>query len=496
MLKGVVSGGVASEGTVNEGTVSEGTINEGMARKETTNEKTINESWLFKNEQPEQQERINRLVRDIRRLSVFANIKRHPMIRALLSDSGAAFVEAFVNSGGTYCFADTLADLALYDDNPFTRAVAGTRGDTGIPEPLAGLVALAKEELSALSRIASLDFPLLARTGEIPPAARLLFRRPGAAGPNAVFPPGEDWGKRLDDYTAFLRNNGCGIFAKHHAFVWDGAAFQAAAHPDPVTLSDLALFEDQRQVVVSNTKRFLDDNRIGRTGRAANNILLYGDRGTGKSATVKAVANTFAKDGLRIVEVSKAHLASLPAITAQLQDQPLKFIIFIDDLSFEAQGDSFTHLKGLLEGGVEARPSNIVVYATSNRRHLVKEKFADRPAGGGIATGSEADVRAFDTMQEQLSLSDRFGVTVVFTAPDQDDFLKIAQFIAEERGLLSPLTASDTELQTFRDNALRWERWFNGRSPRTARQFVDWLEGGEEFPWGPAGASLGGGVRG
>jgi predicted AAA+ superfamily ATPase len=166
-----------------------------------------------------------------------------------------------------------------------------------------------------------------------------------------------------------------------------------------------------------------------------------------------------------------------------MQNQPLKFILFIDDLSFETQGDSFTHLKGLLEGGVEARPSNIVVYATSNRRHLVKEKFADRPAGGGIATGSEADVRAFDTMQEQLSLSDRFGVTVVFTAPDQDSFLKIAQFIAEERGLLNPLTVSDIELQTFRDNALRWERWFNGRSPRTARQFVDWLEGGEEFPW-------------
>lgn len=438
---------------------------------------TIDESGFLmrsKNgEQPEQRERLLQLVRDIRRLSVFANIKRHPVIRALLSDSGAAFVEALVNAGG--CFAGLLAGLALYDDNPFTRAVAGTRDNADVPWAFA---ALAKDELSALSRIACLDFSLLAQTGEMPEAARLLFRSPGGSGPNAVFPPGADWGGRFDDYTAFLRKNGCGVFAKHHAFVWDGAAFRAAAHPDPVTLSDLTLFEDQRQVVVSNTKRFLE-------GRAANNILLYGDRGTGKSATVKAVANTFAKNGLRIIEVSKAHLASLPEITARLQNQPLKCILFIDDLSFEGQGDSFTHLKGLLEGGVEARPSNIVVYATSNRRHLVKEKFADRPAGGGIATGSEADVRAFDTMQEQLSLSDRFGVTVVFTAPDQDSFLKIARFIAEERGLLSPLTASDAELQTFRDNALRWERWFNGRSPRTARQFVDWLEGGNQFPWAP-----------
>ncbi|MDR1470149.1 MAG: ATP-binding protein [Spirochaetaceae bacterium] len=431
-------------------------------------------------EQPEQEEPLARLIRDARYLAVFANIKRHPMIRALLAEDGAAFVEAVVNfldfnlnAESNYCFADALANLVLYDDNPFTRAAAQTNDDAELPPVL---VALAKNELSALSRIARLDGSLIAQIGEMPKAAHLLFGKSEGGGPNAVFPFGEDWGKRFAVYTAFLRKNGTGVFAQHHAFVWDGAAFRAATHPDPVTLSDLTLFEDQRQVVVSNTKRFLE-------GRAANNILLYGDRGTGKSATVKAVANTFAKSGLRIVEVSKAHLADLPAITARLQHQPLKFILFIDDLSFEAQGDSFTHLKGLLEGGVEARPANIVVYATSNRRHLVKEKFADRPAGGGIATGSEADVRAFDTMQEQLSLSDRFGVTVVFTAPDQDAFLKIAEFIAEERGLLNPLTVSDAELQTFRDNALRWERWFNGRSPRTARQFVDWLEGGEEFPW-------------
>jgi predicted AAA+ superfamily ATPase len=428
-------------------------------------------------EQPERRNRLDKFIRDIRHLAVFANIRRHPVIRALLYDSGAVFVEALVNEGGGSSFADTLAALALYDDNPFTRAAAGSGSDAELPKALAVLV---KDELSALSRIARFDFSPLIQNQELPEAARLLVTANPASqadhAPHEVFPPGKDWGACLDGYTAFLRKNGSGVFAKHHAFVWDGAAFQAAAHPDTVTLSDLTLFEDQRQVVVSNTKRFLE-------GRGANNILLYGDRGTGKSATVKAVANTFAKSGLRIVEVSKAHLAALPEITARMQNQPLKFILFIDDLSFEAQGDSFTHLKGLLEGGVESRPSNIVVYATSNRRHLVKEKFADRPAGGGIAVGSEADVRAFDTMQEQLSLSDRFGITVVFTAPDQDDFLKIAQFIAEERGLLNPLTVSDTELKTFRDNALRWERWFNGRSPRTARQFVDWLEGGEDFPW-------------
>jgi predicted AAA+ superfamily ATPase len=404
------------------------------------------------------------LIGDIRRLAVFANIKRHPMVRALTRERWDDFIEAVVAYGGNYCFAENIAGLVLHDDNQFTRAAAGR---AGIPKPLA---AMAKEELSALYRLAHFEF---SQIDGIPGAARPLFE---GGYHNAVFSAERDWAEEIDGYAAFLQKNGAGIFSRNHAFVWDGAALRAAAHPDRVSLLDLKLFEDKRQVVIANTKRFLE-------GKAANNLLLYGDRGTGKSATVKAVANRFAKDGLRVIEVSKAHLASLPQITAQIKDQPLKFILFIDDLSFETQDDSFTHLKGLLEGGIETRPPNIVVYATSNRRHLVKEKFSDRPAGGGIATDSEADVRAFDTMQEQLSLSDRFGVTVVFTLPAQDEFLKIAEMIAEERGLLSRLTTSDAELKAFHDNALRWERWFNGRSPRTARQFVDWLEGGEDFPW-------------
>jgi predicted AAA+ superfamily ATPase len=140
--------------------------------------------------------------------------------------------------------------------------------------------------------------------------------------------------------------------------------------------------------------------------------------------------------------------------------------VFIDDLSFESTDDSFTGLKALLEGGVERKPANVVVYATSNRRHLVKERQSDRPDG---------DVRAFDTMQEQLSLADRFGLTVVFSAPNQDEYLGIAEFLARERGIPTG--------ETFRANALRWERWFNGRSPRTAVQFVDWAAGGDGFPW-------------
>jgi predicted AAA+ superfamily ATPase len=148
----------------------------------------------------------------------------------------------------------------------------------------------------------------------------------------------------------------------------------------------------------------------------------------------------------------------------------LKFIVFIDDLSFEGLDDSFTGLKALLEGGVETRPRNTVIYATSNRRHLVREHQTDRPAAPG-----DGDLRSFDTMQEQLSLSDRFGLTVFFSAPSRDEYLDIARFIAERRGLKPD--------EKFRENALRWEQWFNGRSPRTASQFADWLKGGKPFPW-------------
>jgi predicted AAA+ superfamily ATPase len=160
-------------------------------------------------------------------------------------------------------------------------------------------------------------------------------------------------------------------------------------------------------------------------------------------------------------------------------------VLFIDDLAFETLDDSFTLLKMLLEGDIEARPANVVVYATSNRRHLVKEQLADRP---NTTLATSGDMRAFDTMQEQFSLSDRFGLTVVFTAPTQEEFLSIAEHIAFQRGILSPDknsedARSDESRRVFRENALRWERWFNGRSPRTAVQYVDWLAGGAGFPW-------------
>ncbi len=226
-------------------------------------------------------------------------------------------------------------------------------------------------------------------------------------------------------------------------------------------------------MIYADTKIFLE-------GKPANNLLLYGDRGTGKSAAVKAVCNEYADRSLRLLEVKKNDVLDLPEIMEQLSDRALKFVLFVDDLSFEETGGSFTAFKAFLEGGAESKPDNVVVYATSNRRHLVKERIEDRP---GSSTAASGDIRAFDTMQEQFSLADRFGVTVIFTSPSQDDYLKIAEFLGKRRGLLNASSTDDEAGKVFKENALRWERWFNGRSPRTAVQYVNWLEGGDTFPW-------------
>lgn len=274
----------------------------------------------------------------------------------------------------------------------------------------------------------------------------------------------DDWGKLTKELWEFYRTNGTGIFSRFRAFVWErddnGGKLKGVASPDPVLLSDFIGYEEQRAEIIRNTEQFLD-------GYSANNVLLYGDRGTGKSSTVKALVNEYYKRGLRIVEVPKNYLIDFPKILTQLKDRKQKFIIFIDDLAFDDAEENYTCLKAVLEGGIQARPQNVVIYATSNRRHLIKEKFSDRL---GLQSGNADDeIRSQDTIQEKLSLADRFGITIVFSSPDKQDFIKIVEGLAEKRGI-------SYDKEKLEREALKWEMWYNGRSPRTARQFIDWLE--------------------
>ena len=267
-----------------------------------------------------------------------------------------------------------------------------------------------------------------------------------------------DWASLVVDLAQHYATFGIGKFACHRAFRWQSGELVGVTHPDPARLDQLVGYETPQAELVKNTEFLL-------TGDPALHVLLYGSRGSGKSSRVKALVNEYCDRGLRLIEVAKSDLRDLGQIVEQLRDAPQKFIIFVDDLSFEDDDDAFKALKVVLEGSITARPRNVVVYATSNRRHLVREFFADRPRP------SQADeINAWDTVQEKLSFGDRFGLTLTFEPADQDTYLQIVQHLAEQAGL-------DLAPDELRQRALQWATRYNGRSGRTARQFVDFMLG-------------------
>ena len=248
---------------------------------------------------------------------------------------------------------------------------------------------------------------------------------------------------------------GYGMFAKHHVFTVENGQLVPVKYPDPQRLSELPGYEKEREKVIANTKALL-------AGMPANNVLLYGDAGTGKSSAVKAIANEFAPEGLRLVEVKKNQLYQIPDLMDKLAANPLKFILFIDDLSFTANDDNFAALKAILEGSVGGRAKNIAVYATSNRRHLIKETLTDR-------TGD--DIHEADTRQELMSLSARFGLTVTFQRPEKARFEKILAELAKQHGIDMPMDQLLVKAEAFAIRA-------GGRSPRVAKQFIEQCEAG------------------
>jgi hypothetical protein len=264
------------------------------------------------------------------------------------------------------------------------------------------------------------------------------------------------WADAVAVLAQHYRQHGAGLFAQYRAFTWHGGALQGIAAPDPIRLDHLTAYDHPRQQLVQNTLALLK-------GYPALNVLLYGSRGSGKSSLVKALVNEYAPQGLRLVEVSKADLQALPQIVGDLKSRPQKFIIFVDDLSFEEDDDTFKALKVVLEGSTTARPANVVVYATSNRRHLVREYFSDRPR-----PSDQDEVQSWDTLQEKLSFSDRFGLTLTFEPADQPTYLAIIKHLAQQASI--PLDEADLTAR-----ALQWATRHNGRSGRSARQFIDWL---------------------
>lgn len=253
-----------------------------------------------------------------------------------------------------------------------------------------------------------------------------------------------------------IHEHGYGIFAKYSTFIIGDGALVPVKHPDAIAVDELGGYQKERQAVIDNTLALVE-------GRPAANALLYGDAGTGKSSTVKAVANMFRDRGLRLIELKKNQLHEIPHLVDQLSKNPLKFILFIDDLSFTKNDDDFAALKAILEGSVSARAANLAVYATSNRRHLIKESFSDRD-------GDEVHVN--DTLEELISLSDRFGLTITFQKPQKRVYLEIVHDLALRYGVMMPQDQLDIQAEAFAINR-------GGRSARAAKQFIESLKAKE-----------------
>lgn len=266
--------------------------------------------------------------------------------------------------------------------------------------------------------------------------------------------------------TTCYRDYGVGMFGLNRAFrirsgADGGVTFLPINNTDKTMLSDLVGYELQKRELVRNTEAFL-------RGQPANNVLLYGDAGTGKSSCVKALLNEYYDDGLRMIEIYKHQFHDLSAVIAAIKQRHYRFIIYIDDLSFEESEMEYKFLKAVIEGGVETRPDNILIYATSNRRHLVQETWKDRDD-----METRGDIHHSDTMEEKLSLSARFGVTINFSIPNRQQYHEIVQALAA-RQLPQPM--DEAELLRLAD---RWEIRHGGVSGRTAQQFIHYLAGKE-----------------
>jgi predicted AAA+ superfamily ATPase len=403
---------------------------------------------------------INRAAASMASLSVFRGIMARPIPKAFYrllwaTEKGGQefflawgdFISALCEEGSCGCFAHCLTETLLYDENAFSLASAN--GETELsPE----LLAAAERDIETIHELALITpKEILTASPCAEDAASLHLPEWGTGKP---IPELDGSAKEcLGKLSRYYRRNGCGIYSRYHAFIWRNSEIAPVAHPDKIRLSDLKGYELQRGLAIENTEAFVN-------GYPANNCLLYGDRGTGKSSTVKALLNEYYPMGLRMIEMPKESLSEFPILADRLAALPVKFIVFIDDLSFNREDDTYASLKAVLEGGLAARPDNVLIYATSNRRHLVRETFSDRE-GDEIHRG--------DSIQESLSLSDRFGLSINFLIPGKEEYLSIVRRLAEQRGL--QIAADELE-----DGAEKWAIARGGRSPRCAKQYIRSVE--------------------
>ena len=253
----------------------------------------------------------------------------------------------------------------------------------------------------------------------------------------------------FEELSAFYRENGAGLYAKYRAFLWEEGRLVPVADPDCPHPVELLGYDQQRKQVLDNTRLLVE-------GKPSNNVLLFGDGGTGKSATVKSMLYLPGMENLRLIEIQKENLVGMPRLIRSLAGRRQSFILFIDDLAFDQDDKTYSSLKTILEGGLEKRPLNVAIYATSNRRHLVRQTFSDR-------AGDEVD--AFETISEKTALAERFGLRIPYMTMSKSEYLALIDHLAD-------LYHVEMNREVLHAKAMEWEIRHAGRTPRVARQFI------------------------
>ena len=375
--------------------------------------------------------------------TLFSSVMEKPLFKAFEEYSTAenqsekikayaAFVKEIYENGAS--LTDLVCRLVFEDENVYVKARAkGEKINENVEKALL-------EELSAFESFAALT------PREFAEDLKLSYVSPFSSHSVSL---AELYEKRMCE----IKKHGYGVFSSYPMFrLDDGKNIVPIVSADKTELKKFIGYADERRRVIENTEAFI-------AGRPAANVLLSGDAGTGKSSTVKAIANDFFKDGIRLIELRKDQLSHLPYFMGRISENPLKFIIFIDDLSFNKNDDNFSMLKAALEGSASAKADNAVIYATSNRRHIVKETFSSREGD---------DVHRNDTMQELLSLSERFGLVVHFSRPDKALYLEIVFALADRYGI-----EMDRQELSVKAEAFALRRGI--RSARCAEQFIEGL---------------------
>lgn len=400
-------------------------------------------------------------------LLIYRHLLDDPIIDALQDTSSTlspvlsaeliAQAEAFGLQGNLFC------NYLIYQLLQDTNLITATLEQSDAPVLAPGLAAAFRHDMELIIRYLQLaqtpvtDYPFLLNYtpthSNLPESFRQfshdVFDALAADDPVAAL------SCRL---LAFYHQYGSGKISRYRGFRYQkDVGLIGIEHFDPISIDNIIGYERQKALLIANTEAFIQ-------GLPSNHALLVGSRGTGKSSSVKAMINRYFRAGLRMVQISKDQLVDLADIMAQLRTyQSKKFIIFLDDLSFEEHEFEYKSLKSAIDGGIEAAPPNVLIYATSNRRHLIKERWDDK-------IGDGEDIHRMDTINEKISLSDRFGITISYSAPNQKEYLAILAHLAEINDL-------DITADELRAEAIKWEMTHSGRSGRSAQQLITYLLG-------------------